>query len=57
MVVHRLMRRKRHQVACRMLQNGLDLAAHHTGEPLEKLLDGRSVLKVLEQRFDRTLVP
>lgn len=36
-----------------MLQNGLDLAARHAGEPLEKLLDGPSVLKVLEQSFDR----
>ena len=36
-----------------MLQNGLDLAARHAGEPLKKLLDGRSVLEVLEQSFDR----
>ena len=36
-----------------MLQNGLDLAARHAGEPLEKLLDSRPILKVLEQSLDR----
>ncbi len=36
-----------------MLEDGFDLPARDAREPLEKLLDGRPILEVLEQSLDR----